>query len=241
LPRLYPAPVIVFGTAIGNRAKYEAYALPGIERVAEPDSLILTREGYDSIQQPYNEMMDEAAALPELEGLVLLHDDLELIDNPLPRIRELFRDPRVGSVGVAGARGIEFHLVPSSTNLFGRMDLRILDEAKAKVQILERFSVGSFEVEGVDGVMLALAPWVVRSIRFGEALADCFHGYDADIAQRIRVAGGRVICDDIEHVHYMSPGIRKDSDASYRRSARTLSAAWDPERQPHEWAPAFHR
>lgn len=231
--------MIAFGTAIADQARYEEIALPGIERLAEPDSLILTRVGYDSIQQPYNEMMDEAAAQPGLEALILLHEDLELTDRDLlSSIRRTFEDPRVGLFGLFGARGVKPHLIPSSEHLYGQMTLRVVDQPDTVIE--EYLSKGPFEVEGVDGVMLAIAPWVVRSIRFGEALVECFHGYDADLALRIRSVGGRVVCDNVEHVHYMRMGLWKDSDETFRRSADLLSRAWDRERQPREWAPSFH-
>jgi GT2 family glycosyltransferase len=225
--------MIVFGTAISDWTTYEEIGLLSIERVTEPDSLVLTRVGHNSIQRPYNEMMEEAVAQPDLEALVLLHQDLELTDDSLlRRIRPLFDDPRVGLVGLLGGRDLKPHLTWSTGSRFGT----------ARVPgIIDRFhSTGSFEVEGVDGALLAIAPWVVRYIRFGEALTGSFHGYDADFSHRVRAAGGRVVCNDVPCIHHMgrSASWKDDSEVAIR-SAKALSSAWDAELQPREWGPAF--
>ena len=44
------------------------------------------------------------------------------------------------------------------------------------------------EVETLDGFVLALSPWAVRSIRFDESLGR-FHGYDLDFCLQVREAG----------------------------------------------------
>jgi len=226
--------MIVFGTAISDRTTYEEIALPGIRRAAEPDSAIIVREGYDSIQRPYNEIMDEAAALPDLEALVLLHQDLELTDGSLPaRIRRLSGDPRIGLIGSFGARDVRLHCgfaVAKTETLFGT----------ASVEGFEaRHSSGAHEVELVDGSLLVVSPWATRSIRFYEPLAEHFHGYDIDFSQRVRAAGGRVICDDIPYVHRMRRPYTDDDRAAYRAMCGVISRMWEPEIRPAEWAPAF--
>ncbi len=224
--------MIVFGTAISDREVYERIALPSIRRVREPDSPVLVREGYDSIQRPYNEMMDEAAGHPELEALILLHQDLELTDGSLlSRVRPLLKDPRTGLIGLLGACKVRLHCWTATENLFGT-------SVAPGVEI--RHSVGSHEVQGVDGAMLVMAPWVVRSIRFGEALAERFHGYDVDFSLRVRAAGGRVICNDVPYIHHMSR-LWEDDREAIRDAGIALARMWDPALRPREWAPAFRR
>lgn len=221
--------MIAFGTAVSDPAAYEEEALPGIERAAEPDSAILTRAGR-TIWQAYDEIMDEAAAQPALEALVLLHQDLELTDDSLPsRVRRLFRDRRTGLVGALGARDVKLHLWLASRELYGTVAARGIDR---------RFSSGSQEVEGVDGALLVLAPWVVRGLRFGEPPAGGFHGYDVDIAMRVRAHGGRVLCDDIPYFHHRDRARKNDYEAQ-RLAAVAMARMWDPALRPPEWAPAF--
>jgi hypothetical protein len=223
--------VIAFGTAVSDPVAYERIALPGIERVAEADSAMLTRNGFDSIQRPCNEMLDEAAAMPGLEALVLLHQDLELVDESLPeRVRRVFADPRAGLLGALGGRITRFHCWLAPDEILGfALGPEHLDE---EIHI----TTGPREVDGVDGALLIVAPWAVRSIRFGEASPKRFHGYDVDFSARVRAAGGRVICEDIVCRHHMTV---KDDYEAQRQAGVALARMWDPALRPREWGPAF--
>lgn len=227
--------MIAFGTAITDEVAYASIALPSIERVAEPDSVILSRSGYNSIQRPYNEMMDELARRADLEALVLLHQDLELIDPSLPeRVRRVFGDPTVGLLGALGARINRLHrwLAPE-----GRVFGYALGPDQENVED-PRISVGPHEVDAVDGALIVVAPWVVRALRFSEALAEHFHGYDVDISMRVRAHGGKVICEDIPCRHRME--IKDDYD-NQAAGGIALAKMWDPALRPREWRPAFQR
>jgi Glycosyltransferase like family len=220
--------MIAFGVAISDQATYEEVALPGIERAAEPGSPILTRAGLP-IHDAYNEIIDEAAEAPDLEALALLHQDLELTDDSLPRRarRLLGGDSRIGLIGALGARDVTLHLWLASRRLYGTV---------AAPGLQRRFSSGSHEVEGVDGALLVLAPWAARGLRFGKPPAGGFHGYDVDISARVRAHGGKVVCDDIPYFHHRSA--KADHDAQ-RLAGIALARSWDPALRPREWAPAF--
>lgn len=225
--------MLVYGTAVTDRALYEREALRGIRRVAESDSAVLVREGHDSIQQPYNELLAEAAALPGIEALVLLHQDLELTDGSLPaRARALLAEPRVGAIGAFGARAIEFH------RDYGQRRERLFGLASIP-GFQMRHSSGAREVDVLDGSLLVVAPWAARAIRFDERLARHFHGYDMDFCERVRAAGGKVVCDDIPHVHHMRRRWSSDDRAALRAARLELARAWDPALRPAEWEPAF--
>lgn len=220
--------MIVFATAISDRETFERIAHPGIRRAAEPDSPLLTRSGCDSIQQPYNEMLDEAARLPGLEALVLLHQDLELTDDSLPaRVREVFSDPRVGLMGPLGGSISKPHCWLWPDRAFGTVDPEVLPPV-----------VGSQPVDVVDGALLVLAPWVVRGLRFGEAADGRFHGYDVDIAFRVGACGGRVICHHVPCVHRRE---LKDDYEGQRTAGIALARMWDPALRPPQWRAAFQR
>jgi Glycosyltransferase like family len=224
--------MIAFGTAVSDWATYERIALPGIERVVEPDSSILTRFGHDSIQQPYNQMMDEVARRPGLEALVLLHQDLELTDDDLlSRIRRVLEDPRVGLLGALGARNSQLHRWFAPEEIFG---FAIGADHMGPDEV--RLSTGPHEVDGLDGALLILAPWVVRHLRFSERLANGFHGYDADISLRVRAHGGTVICEDIPCRHHSMP---KGDYGAQRDAGVALAQMWDPRLRPRAWGPAF--
>lgn len=218
--------MIAFGAAVTDRATYERIALPGIRRAAEPDSAILTRHDRDSIQRPYNEMLDEAAALPGLEALVLPHQDVELLDDSLPeRVRQVFADPQVGLVGPLGGVGSKAHCWLWPERGYGTMNPGLRPPV-----------AGSQEVDALDGALLVLAPWVVRTLRFDERLAECFHGYDVDIALRVAAHGGKVICRDIPARHRRQP---RDEHEAQRVAGVALARMWDPSIRPREWQAAF--
>lgn len=223
--------MLLFGTAVSSVDLYERIGLPSIQRIAEPGSRILTRVGYDSIQRPYNEMLDEACAEPDLEALVLIHQDLELTDGSLAkRIRPLLTDPRTGLIGLMGGRGVPPHRWASWEDRYGR-------SVGPGVDI--RHTHGPQEVEFVDGMLLVLAPWVVRSLCFDERLAADFHGYDLDFGFRVRAARGRVFCVDAPYFHHIPVPWR--DRAEFVRAGVRLAKRWDPALRPPEWQPSFAR
>jgi hypothetical protein len=219
--------MIAFGAAITDREVYERVALPGIRRAAEPDSVVLTRADLP-IREAYEEIMEEVAGEPRLEALVLLHQDLELTDDSLPRrARRLMADRRTGLAGSLGARGVILHLWLASRDLYG---------AVYASDVQRRFTSGAHEVECVDGALLMLAPWVVRGLRFGAAAGAGFHGYDVDAAMWVRAHGGRVVCEEIPHFHHRE---RKQDFEAQRRAGVELARRWDPDLRPPEWEPSF--
>jgi hypothetical protein len=224
--------MIAFATAVSDRSIYERVALPGMERVVEADSIVLTREGHDTIRRPYNEMMDALVDRQDLEALVLLHQDLELLDDSLlGRLRREFRKPDVGLLGVLGARLSRLHIWLTPDRPFGYA----IGPNPKKLRNAH-ISLGPHEVDIIDGALIAMAPWVVRAIRFDERLSNHFHGYDIEISRRVAAHGGKVICDDIPCHHRTT--LTTDYDAQ-RAAGVALARAWDPALRPQEWKPSF--
>jgi hypothetical protein len=113
--------MIAFGVAIADPESYERYAAVGIGRSAEPDAAVLVRTGFDSIQEPYNSILEEAAELDGLEALVLLHEDTEILDAALaPKVREGLAVPGAELLGPIGARGVR-GLAWWQAETFGRL------------------------------------------------------------------------------------------------------------------------
>ena len=101
------AKVIAFGVAVTSPSAYDRYAFPGIQRVAEPDSLVMAHQTAGSIFHNYNLLLDKAGEREDLEALVLPHQDTEIVDPEfLTRIRQALADPDFAVIGCAGAVGV---------------------------------------------------------------------------------------------------------------------------------------
>src|SRR5207237_93598 len=67
------------------------------------------------------------------------------------------------------------------------------------------------EVDTLDGVVLAISPWVVRNVRFDESLGQ-IHGYDFDFCLQVREAGRKVLTADFRAIHHHSLELVSDPD-----------------------------
>lgn len=187
--------MIAFGTAVTDDDRYAAEALRGIRRVAPPDAVVLVRRGM-SLQQAYNEMLDEAAALPGIEGLVLLHQDLELHDADFcEAVGRALAEPDVALVGLQGRRGAVGLREPGSAVIGdvrwgGPFDGPPSPEHNA------------VEVELADGMLLAFSPWAICELRLDRRFEPHFHLYDRDLCFQARSRGKRVLVIATDATHH---------------------------------------
>ncbi len=202
--------MIGFGCAITKPEVYRAAAEVGIRRAAESDSEILCGPAIGSIFESYNALIDRASQYPELEALVLVHQDTEIVDHDFcERVREALADPAVGLVGCVGAVGVRsiawWEGSVSAASFVHRYDdhgggdLPAFSWAWADAPPYARTG----EVDTLDGFLLVLSPWVVRNVRFDESLGQ-FHGYDLDFCLQVRAAGRKVITTELRAVHHHS-------------------------------------
>jgi glycosyl transferase family 2 len=202
--------MIAFGTAITKPEVFRRCAEPGIRRAAEPDSEVYELEAAGAIQREYNTLLDRAAARPDLEALVLVHQDAEIVDADLCRtLRATLSDPDVGVIGCAGAIGVRSIAWWDASVTLASFVNRYEENGGGD---LESFSwswegappfAQTGEVESLDGFVLALAPWAVRNVRFDESLG-AFHGYDLDYCLQVREAGRKVVTADFRAIHHRS-------------------------------------
>jgi hypothetical protein len=199
--------VIAFGLTLSEAEAYRRYSQPGIERAAEPDSAVFALAAVSSLPRSLNLVLDAAAARSDLEALVLLHPHTELMDPDLcARVRGILADPDVAVAGAAGATGVDHTIAwwEGQTSI------------ASGIHRYEGFAGGEFpafswagsagtgfgEVDAVDGSLLVLSPWAVRSIRFDEALR-FGHGYDVDYCRQVRAAGRKVVTADLRATYHM--------------------------------------
>ena len=105
--------MLAFAAAITKPEQYASCALPGIRRSAEPDSVFLDGPATGTIFESYNAILDRAAALDDLEALILVHQDAELDTPGFPAIVRAAAEQllahgiqRMTVPGVAAAAGV---------------------------------------------------------------------------------------------------------------------------------------
>jgi Glycosyltransferase like family len=223
--------MIAFGSSITSRDLYGLCAERGIRLAAEPDTAVLARPAVGSIFAGYNQILEEAAALEGLEGLVLLHQDTEIVDPHFcSKLRRVLEDPEVGVVGCVGAIGVRsiawwegsitwasfIHRYPE----FGGGDFPSMtwDELPPYGQL--------GEVDTVDGFVLGLSPWVVRNVRFDESLGQALHGYDFDFCLQVRAAGRKIVTADFKVIHHHSLELSSDL-GPWAQAHVSIAEKWD--------------
>jgi hypothetical protein len=200
--------LIAFGSAITKPDEYRRAAAPGIALAAEPGAQIYDLESVGSLAASYNRVLDLAAARDDLEALVMVHQDTEIVTPGFcTKVRAALRDPEVGVVGCVGAIGVRSIAwwegsvtLASFVNRYaehGGGELAAFswdwDDAPPYAQV--------GEVETLDGFLLVLSPWAVRTVRFDETLTQ-FHGYDLDYCLQVREAGRKVMTADVRAIHH---------------------------------------
>jgi hypothetical protein len=230
--------MIVFASSITSPETYERCAEPGIRLASEPDSEVFAYQAAGSIFRSYNLILDQAAALDDLEALVLVHQDAEIADPDFCRkLRGALSDPEVGVVGCVGAVGVrsiawwEGSVTWASfTHRYEEMGGGELPALSWKTDELPAFAQTG-EVDTVDGFVLALSPWTVRNVRFDEGLGQSLHGYDFDFCLQVRDAGRKVVTEDVRVVHHHSLDLVSDPETWVAAHMR-IAEKWDG-RMPH--------
>jgi Glycosyltransferase like family len=203
--------VIVFASSITDPEAYRRYAEPGIRLAAEPGSEVVANAAAGSIFRSYNLIMDSVAGRGDLEALVLLHQDAELASPDFcPTVRRALADPDVGVVGCVGAVGVRSIAWWEGSVTWGSFTHRYTELGGGDLPALSWSKDGlpayaqTGEVDTVDGFVLVLSPWVVRNVRFDEALGQQLHGYDFDFCLQVREQGKRVVTADFNVIHHHS-------------------------------------
>jgi SAM-dependent methyltransferase len=222
--------VFAFATAVSNESIYENVAHRGIRRVAEPDSVVLTRRRL-SLADAYNQMLDEAGGLEGLEALVMMHQDTELRDPGFTaKVRSRLADPEVAMVGALGVRGVRGGAMWMPDHVgYGR----ITEELFGLERVLATGNTaGVHEVDALDGFLFVLSPWAVRSLRFDPAFDQVFHSYDLDFCFQARAHGKKLVVEQIDVIHRRQPRVIDDSlkkaAAIWRRKWRWDGPAGGP-------------
>jgi len=210
-------------------------ALPGMRRAAESDSEIIARPAA-GLAAALNDVLDDAAAMPQLEALVIVDESTEIIDRGLlARVRSALANSPSAIVGAIGGSGITSIAWWDHPERFG--SLRCVPEGMGGLELAVSGIVspdrraGVNEVDIVDGSILALSPWAVRSTRFDDALGPVLDALAADLCFQARAAEGRVAVAElgvIRHRRQIEPSERGRWIEAYEAFGRKWEPRWGP-------------
>ena len=220
--------MIAFGSLITKSEPYRAYARPGIDRAAEPDSEVFVISSVGTVGRGCNLLLDTAAAHDDLEALVLLHPHAE-IDDPrfCEKVRAALTDPDVAVVGAAGSSGRPSLAWWDGDITAGDVTLSYPEHRGGRLPAYswKPLTPAPAEVDVVDGFLMVLSPWAVRNARFDESLA-LGHGFDVDFCHQVRQAGKKVAVADLAVVHHHSLDLFDDG-AKWIEAHIQLADKWD--------------
>jgi glycosyl transferase family 2 len=189
--------VIGFAACVASPEKLAAFGAPGLKLAMEPDSVFAELATGTSIHAAYNEALEHFATYDDLEALVLLHEDTEILDAGFcARVREALSDPNVAIVGPIGARGVR-SLAWWSGEIAGAVS-----ETRGHIG----GDATDPDVDALDGLMLVLSPWAVRSLRCDTRTFTGFHAYDLDLCFQARAAGRAVRVAPLPVFHHTKGG-----------------------------------
>jgi hypothetical protein len=235
--------MIAFGCSMTDPDVYALRARPGIERTLEPDSEVFAIQAAGSIFRSYNLIMEKAAELADLEALVLVHQDAEIIDPRFcSKLRAALADSDVGVVGCVGAVGALSMAWWEGEVSGGSAVCRYGELGGGDLPAVAFGGDGAPReartgpVDTLDGFMMALSPWAVRTVSFDESLG-FLYGYDFDFCLQVRAAGRKVVTADLQVAHHHSLDLVTENEpwiAAHIRAAEK----WEG-RMPHlderEW------
>lgn len=172
--------------------------------------IIIKTSNTESLQKMYNNIIEESLDL-DADCLILVHDDVILEENPIPKLEKLFNDYAL--VGVAGTSKIElkrpalWHLMGGGWN-GGRLHGKVNHLAPNGDKFPTEFGKYPNRAVMIDGVFMALNRNVMMNVRFDEKCPSGFHFYDLIFSLDCHNAWYKVGVGDILITH-QSPGLRE--------------------------------
>ncbi len=223
--------MIAFGCSITAPDVYARCAEPGLRLAAEPSSQIIANAAAGSLARSYNLIMSQAAERDDLEALVLVHQDAEIVDRDFcAKLRAALAEEDVAVVGCVGAIGVRSIAWWEGSVTWASFTHRYDEFGGGEVAAFTWLDENrpayarTGEVDTLDGFVLALSPWAVRTVRFDEGISQ-IHGYDLDFCLQVREAGRKVVTADLKAVHHHSLELVKDPEVWMEAHMR-LAEKW---------------
>ncbi len=184
----------IYGVCCGSLDKLQRFVLPHAQNRS-----VMVMLNQDSIAQAYNQILDGARADDGWDYLVLQHDDLEITDpHADEKFREIFEDPEVALIGVAGGRNVHgLDWWNCETVGHQMIDTGMLD-----------FGPREGDVQLIEGSLMVFSQWAINNLYFDPLPG--FHSYD-EIAFKALDAGKRVVVADVDTHHHTILGFKSEA------------------------------
>lgn len=195
-----------YGCCVGSWSKFNKNVLGSVPA----DRLLFATSGNTGIVKAYNGILEMARHHADLDGLILLHDDLEMFDPHAEfKFSAALTEPGVELVGVAGGGGSSLYWWEHNPVGHQLTDVMFID-----------FGARTGDVTLIEGSCMVLSPWVIEHVRFDSRFTG-FHGYD-EIGMQVKAMGKRVVVADVDTHHHNPMGYRSEKSAVECRRANEL-------------------
>jgi len=160
-------------------------------------------ENTHGLPKVYNVFLDQALK-DDRDCVVLVHDDVYLEHNPIPKLEKLFKEYDL--VGVAGCSRAEIKS-PALWHIMGQRHLHgAVAHSHGNSKVMTSFGVYPQRVVMIDGVFMAFNRKAIEQLRFDENCPSGFHFYDLNICQKALELGLKIGVGGIMITH-ASPGL----------------------------------
>lgn len=206
--------MIAYGVCVRSQEAFQRYCLPGIVTHGGEAAVLLTATDVP-LSVGYNDILDAAAELDDLEALVLLADDCTIEDTEWQDkvLSGVLEGTDVGGViGASGGTGLDWW----------SWDARHGGLRTPRGEI--RHDRGSTIVEIVDGSCIILSPKAVQTLRFGAETFGSDHGAEIDLCFQAAEADLYVRVLDLDVTQH-GEGV-EDRGPAYDIAAAAFQAKW---------------
>lgn len=159
-----------------------------------------------SLAAVYNAMAETAKG----DVILFLHEDVTFLEEGWGLVlKEIFRDPEIGLVGLAGSRYKSraisgWYTGVPSLNAY-RID-HLTDGRTIGLRHPEAWPTPELQTVTVDGVFMACRKSLWKEVRFDEVLCPGFHFYDIDFSLRASRLSKVVVTERIALLHHTRGG-----------------------------------
>lgn len=199
---------IAYFSATQKNDPKETSLLKSMNRLGGDFNVAFSLNNNQPLAKVYNEAIRQTLK-EDYDCLVLVHDDVWLLHDPAPNLKQAFE--KYDLVGVAGCSKAEikapalWHIMGGGFNsgyLHGAVSHGTPDN-----QHVSSFGRFPHQVVLIDGVFMALSRKVMENVKFDEDCPSAFHFYDLIMSYSAHQAGYKVGVGDILICHE-SPGLR---------------------------------